>query len=60
MTNNRTAYLRTYRQRYKAQAKRVGLTLTLPEYQALSLAAAQARQPVAAFVKAHVLQILGA
>lgn len=47
----RADYQRDYRQAYKAQAKRVNLTLTLPEHRKIARAAQAEGLPVAAYVK---------
>ena len=55
-TMTREEYQRDYRQHYKDHAKRVNLTLSLPEYRSLSRAAKSVGSPVAAYVKRLALE----
>jgi hypothetical protein len=55
MTTNRSTYQQTYRQKYKAQAKRVNLTFDVAEHRALARAAKTTGEPVAAYVKRMAL-----
>jgi Bacterial mobilisation protein (MobC) len=48
---DRTTYQREYRQKYKAQAKRVNLTFDVAEHRSLSRAAKSSGEPMAAYVK---------
>ena len=53
---DRAAYQKRYRQEYKAHAKRVNLTFTLPEYRSISRAASASGLPVTSYVKRLALQ----
>ncbi|MGB1265719.1 MAG: plasmid mobilization protein [Nereida ignava] len=48
---DRSEYQKDYRQKYKAQAKRVNLTLTLSEYSSVARGAKASGQPVSAYLK---------
>ena len=55
-TMNRSEYQRQYRQEYKAHAKRVNLTFSLPEYRLIARAAKARGLAVSAYVKRFALQ----
>ncbi|MGB1265727.1 MAG: plasmid mobilization protein [Nereida ignava] len=48
---DRSDYQKDYRQKYKAQAKRVNLTLTLSEHTSVARAAKASSEPVSAYLK---------
>ena len=52
----REEYQRDYRQQYKDHAKRVNLTLSLPEYRQIARAAKNAGSPVASYIKRLALE----
>lgn len=52
---DRSTYQKDYRQKYKAQAKRVNLTFDVSDHRALARAAKASGEPVAAYVKRMAL-----
>jgi hypothetical protein len=58
MTNDRDDYLKGYRQQYNAQNKRISITVSNAEYEALSHTARQEHKKVTALVKDYAFASL--
>lgn len=56
---DRSKYQKDYRQKYKAQAKRVNLTFGLSEFHSIGRAAQSSGEPVSAYVKRMALAAHG-